>query len=441
MIDRNRMTGVIAARSASRCRFASARRKRARARRRRRSRCRARCRRSRRRCSTAPAAIRRTGSIRTAATRRPATTPARRSTPATSAKLRPAFVFQTAVLESMETAPIVVNGVMFLTTSFNHVYAIDAATGEEYWHYKHKMGPITTFCCGPNNRGVAIEGDRLFMGTLDAKLVALDAKTGKVLWETQIADPEKGYSETMAPAVVDGKVLIGTNGGEYGIRGFVKAFDAERRQAAVDVLHDPREGPRRRVGRERRDRPQHASRHRRGKGGARQGRVVLPDARRRRVDDARDRQEDAHRVLRRRQSVARPVRRDPPGRQPVHQLDGRGRPRQGHVQVAFAVHRARRVGPRRGQPADPDAGEGRERQDRRRRHPRRQDRPRLRARPRDRQADPLLRGDDPAGKHVGAADARRARGCCPAPTAASNGRRWRSIRSCTWRTRRTCTSR
>jgi PQQ-dependent dehydrogenase (methanol/ethanol family) len=142
-------------------------------------------------------------------------------------RLKPAFVFQTAVLESMETAPIVVNGVMFLTTSFNHVYAIDATTGEEYWHYKHKMGPITTYCCGPNNRGVAIEGDRLFMGTLDAKLVALDAKTGKVVWETQIADPEKGYSETLAPAVVDGKVLIGTNGGEYGIRGFVKAFDAK----------------------------------------------------------------------------------------------------------------------------------------------------------------------------------------------------------------------
>jgi PQQ-dependent dehydrogenase (methanol/ethanol family) len=116
---------------------------------------------------------------------------------------------------------------MYLTTSYNHVYAIDAVTGQEFWHYKHKMGPVTTFCCGPNNRGVAIEGDRLFMGTLDAKLVALDAKTGKLLWETQIADPEKGYSETMAPAVVEGKVLIGTNGGEYGVRGFIKAFDAK----------------------------------------------------------------------------------------------------------------------------------------------------------------------------------------------------------------------
>jgi len=143
------------------------------------------------------------------------------------AKLKPAFVFQTAVLESMETAPIVVDGVMFLTTSFDHVYAIDAATGEEYWHYKHKLGPIVTVCCGNNNRGVAIEGGTLYLGTLDAKLVALDAKTGKVLWETDIADPDKGYSETMAPAVVDGKVLIGTNGGEYGIRGFLKAFDAK----------------------------------------------------------------------------------------------------------------------------------------------------------------------------------------------------------------------
>ena len=141
-------------------------------------------------------------------------------------RLRPEFMFQTEVRESMETAPIVVDGVMYMTTSFNHVYALDAVTGKEFWHYKHKMGAITTFCCGPNNRGVAIEGGKLFMGTLDAKMIALDAKTGKLLWETEIADPEKGYSETMAPTVIDGKVLIGTNGGEYGIRGFVKAFDS-----------------------------------------------------------------------------------------------------------------------------------------------------------------------------------------------------------------------
>jgi alcohol dehydrogenase (cytochrome c) len=140
--------------------------------------------------------------------------------------LRPKFTFQTEVLESMETAPIVVDGVMYMTTSYNHIYALDAVTGKEFWHYKHKMGPITTFCCGPNNRGVAIEGGKLFMGTLDAQLLALDAKTGKVLWQIEIADPEKGYSETMSPTVVGGKVLIGTNGGEYGIRGFVKAYDS-----------------------------------------------------------------------------------------------------------------------------------------------------------------------------------------------------------------------
>jgi PQQ-dependent dehydrogenase (methanol/ethanol family) len=142
-------------------------------------------------------------------------------------KLRPAWIFQTEVVETMETTPLVINGVMFATTSFNHVYALDAATGEEIWHYKHKMGPITTFCCGPNNRGVAAYGDKVYMGTLDAKLVALDAKTGRLVWEQQIADPEKGYSETMAPTAVNGKILIGTNGGEYGIRGFVKAYDAE----------------------------------------------------------------------------------------------------------------------------------------------------------------------------------------------------------------------
>ncbi|MEP6739272.1 MAG: PQQ-dependent dehydrogenase, methanol/ethanol family [Caldimonas sp.] len=152
--------------------------------------------------------------------------PAAQINTANVAKLKPAFQFQTEVLESMETAPIVVDGIMYITTSYNHVYALDAVTGKEFWHYKHKMGAVTTYCCGPNNRGVAIMGNRLYMGTLDAKLLAFDAKTGKVLWSTQIADPEAGYSETMAPVAVNGKVLIGTNGGEYGIRGFVKAYDA-----------------------------------------------------------------------------------------------------------------------------------------------------------------------------------------------------------------------
>ena len=107
-------------------------------------------------------------------------------------RLHPAWIFQTEVKESMETSPIVVNGVMYVTTSFSHVYALDAKTGAELWHYKHAMGPITTYCCGPNNRGVEVFEDKVFVATLDAKLLALDAKTGKIVWQSTIADPELG---------------------------------------------------------------------------------------------------------------------------------------------------------------------------------------------------------------------------------------------------------
>jgi PQQ-dependent dehydrogenase (methanol/ethanol family) len=152
--------------------------------------------------------------------------PAKAITTRNVKNLHVAWIFQTDVRESLETSPIIVNGVMYVTTSFDHVYALNAKTGEMYWHYKHNMGPITTYCCGPNNRGVAVYGDKVYLATLDAKLEALDAKTGKLVWSQQIADPTLGYSETMAPTAVDGKILIGTNGGEYGIRGFVKAYDA-----------------------------------------------------------------------------------------------------------------------------------------------------------------------------------------------------------------------
>ncbi len=142
-------------------------------------------------------------------------------------KLHVAWLFQTDITDTLETSPIIVNGVMYVTTSFDHVFALDAKTGQQIWEYKHKMGPITTYCCGPNNRGVAVLNDKVYLTTLDSQLVALDAKTGSVKWSKEIADPEKGYSETMAPTAVKNMILVGTNGGEYGIRGFVKAFDAE----------------------------------------------------------------------------------------------------------------------------------------------------------------------------------------------------------------------
>jgi alcohol dehydrogenase (cytochrome c) len=141
-------------------------------------------------------------------------------------RLHLAWLFQTDLIESLETAPIIVDGVMYVTTSFDHIFALDARTGRQLWAYHHRRGPISNYCCGPNNRGVAVYGDLVYFGTLDARLVALDRRTGKRVWDVEIADPEAGYSETMAPTAVDGKIIIGTNAGEFATRGFVKAFDA-----------------------------------------------------------------------------------------------------------------------------------------------------------------------------------------------------------------------
>jgi PQQ-dependent dehydrogenase (methanol/ethanol family) len=152
--------------------------------------------------------------------------PGKEINPLNVGKLRAAWIFQTEVQEVLATSPIIANGVMYVTTAFNHVYALNAKTGEEYWHYKHAMDPVTTSCCGPINRGAALYDDKVYMATVDAKLVALDAKTGSLLWQTQIADSSRGYAETVAPTAVDGKILIGTSGGEFGIRGFVRAYDA-----------------------------------------------------------------------------------------------------------------------------------------------------------------------------------------------------------------------
>ncbi len=140
--------------------------------------------------------------------------------------LRLKWIFQTGVMGSFSTTPVVENGVMYITTPYNHVFAVDARSGRELWHYEHKLG-TTILCCGPNNRGVALLGDNVYMATLDAMLIALDKRTGKVAWETEIADPEFGYSETLAPTVYKDKIIVGISGAEYGIRGFVSAYDGK----------------------------------------------------------------------------------------------------------------------------------------------------------------------------------------------------------------------
>ena len=130
-------------------------------------------------------------------------------------------------LDRNETTPLVVDGVMFITESPSNVTAVDAASGRPYWRYEHELPDDLRVCCGRNNRGVAILGETLYMSTLDAHLVGIDARSGSLLWNTEVADHRGGYSKTAAPLIVKDKVVTGIAGGEFGIRGFLDAYNAE----------------------------------------------------------------------------------------------------------------------------------------------------------------------------------------------------------------------
>jgi len=136
------------------------------------------------------------------------------------------WVVQDQVPGVWQSNPLVVDGIMYLTQRPNDVMAVDARTGKHFWVYRWTPDPGARVCCGSNNRGLAMLGDTLFMGTLDAHLIAIDAKTGKPVWNVAVADFKQAYSITMAPIVVKDKVLVGVGGGEFGIRGFVIAYDA-----------------------------------------------------------------------------------------------------------------------------------------------------------------------------------------------------------------------
>ncbi len=142
------------------------------------------------------------------------------------------WAYQLSALDRAETTPLVVDGVMFITEAPSNVVAVDAATGREYWRYEHELPDDLRICCGRNNRGVAILGDTLYMSTLDAHLAAVDARTGNLRWESEVADHRGGYSKTAAPLVVKDRVVTGTAGGEFGIRGFLDAYDAESGERA-----------------------------------------------------------------------------------------------------------------------------------------------------------------------------------------------------------------
>jgi alcohol dehydrogenase (cytochrome c) len=148
-------------------------------------------------------------------------------TPGNVKNLESKWVLQDEVFGPWQSSPVVVDGIMYLTQRQNDVMAVDARTGRVYWQYRYTPSPNARVCCGANNRGVAILGDTVFMGTLDAHLIAIDAKSGKPVWNIAVADVRQAYSITMAPLVVRDKVIVGVGGGEYGIRGFIAAYDAK----------------------------------------------------------------------------------------------------------------------------------------------------------------------------------------------------------------------
>jgi len=152
------------------------------------------------------------------------------------------WILPNQVFGAWQSSPLVVDGVMYVTQRPNDVLAVDAKTGRVFWLYRHTPSPDARVCCGSNNRGVAVVGDTLFMGTLDGRLVAIDTKTGKAIWNIEVGDPRLGYSITMAPLVVKDKVLVGTGGGEYGIRGFVAAYDVRTGKEAWKLHTIPAPG-------------------------------------------------------------------------------------------------------------------------------------------------------------------------------------------------------
>jgi alcohol dehydrogenase (cytochrome c) len=137
------------------------------------------------------------------------------------------WVYQAMTTDKFETTPLAVDGILYGTGTDDRAFALDARTGRPIWQYQRQLPSDIRPCCGRVNRVVAILGKKVFMGTLDAHVIALDAKTGNVVWDVAAVDYRKGYSFTPAPLAVKNLVIIGVSVGEYGIRGFIDAYDAD----------------------------------------------------------------------------------------------------------------------------------------------------------------------------------------------------------------------
>ena len=163
-------------------------------------------------------------------------------TPENVKNLELQWMFQARSLEKFEATPLVVDGILYTVQAPNTVVALDAVTGRVFWNYPYVPAREARPCCGQVNRGLAILGDTLFMGTIDAHLIALDAKSGKPIWNVAVAKAGAGYALTHAPLVIKDKVIVGTAGGEYGIRGFIAAYDVKTGKEAWRFYTIPGKG-------------------------------------------------------------------------------------------------------------------------------------------------------------------------------------------------------
>ncbi len=153
--------------------------------------------------------------------------PIKALTPAAAKKLKVAWSFPTGTSGQFEVSPVIYGEVMYVTTSYNRLFALNAKTGELLWRYDYPLPGELRVCCGPVNRGVAISGDLVLMTTLDAHLVALDRRTGAVVWNIEIVPYQDGFAATSAPLIIGDKAITGIAGGEYGVRGFFDAYDTK----------------------------------------------------------------------------------------------------------------------------------------------------------------------------------------------------------------------
>ena len=282
--------------------------------------------------------------------------PLKQITPENVGRLAPQWTWQAEgmpINRGFESTPLMMDGTMYISGNQNYAWAIDARTGRQIWRYRRALPPGLTYGgANPSNRGFAAFGNLLYMGTLDAHLLALDRDTGKVVWDTVLDDYKLGHAAIAAPLVVKDKVITGNSGGDIPTRGFIDAYDAQDRQARLALLHD-----------------------------SRQGRAGQRDVVARRGAAARRRRDVGHRHLRsraesdllgRRQSQSGLLERRAHGRQPLHRLARRARRRHRQAAMAFPVHAARHPrlglephsGARRGDHQRPDAqgGDGRQSQ-------------------------------------------------------------------------------